>query len=113
MVGIGLAGRQQPQCGLTRFVYCDAQGRAEEVKLTRSGFALTLDHGQEALENLPLITHELAADEVESLDRVRPFVEHRYAGIANDLLHAPFGDVTRSEERRVGKECRSRWTRDH
>ena len=30
-----------------------------------------------------------------------------------DSAHAEFSELTRSEERRVGKECRSRWSPDH
>src|SRR5690349_22455413 len=36
------------------------------------------------------------------------------AGAEVDVWHAsPVGLYERSEERRVGKECRSRWARDH
>src|SRR2546429_7749692 len=30
-----------------------------------------------------------------------------------NLVRSPFNDVLRSEERRVGKECRSRWSPYH
>src|SRR5437762_11342054 len=39
-------------------------------------------------------------------------LDKRFPLAANQHLVASFGDVGRSEERRVGKECRSRWSRD-
>ena len=33
--------------------------------------------------------------------------------IAHDLANSALSSVTRSEERRVGKECRSRWSPYH
>src|SRR2546426_7927287 len=39
--------------------------------------------------------------------------ERRTAAIAAIAAHLPAGELTRSEERRVGKECRSRWSPDH
>ena len=36
---------------------------------------------------------DLAADQVEALDAVRPLVDHGDAGIAHELLHAVLGDV--------------------
>src|ERR1022692_3694555 len=38
-----------------------------------------------------------------------PYVKHYYF----HLIDAEWGHVTRSEERRVGKECRSRWSPYH
>ena len=34
-------------------------------------------------------------------------------GVAEELYHCGFEGVNRSEERRVGKECRSRWSPYH
>src|SRR5690554_1044156 len=39
--------------------------------------------------------------------------ELRLMFIALGQRHAGFDQLTRSEERRVGKECRSRWAADH
>ena len=36
---------------------------------------------------------ELAADQVERLDAVRAFVDLGDAGVADELLHAPFADI--------------------
>src|SRR5438876_5804038 len=38
-----------------------------------------------------------------------PLLTERLVGLMSDRIR----EVTRSEERRVGKECRSRWSRDH
>src|SRR5437016_13888314 len=39
--------------------------------------------------------------------------EHQQRGIGSDLMALAEDRARRSEERRVGKECRSRWGADH
>ena len=36
-----------------------------------------------------------------------------YSGKASNYVKVNAGETARSEERRVGKECRSRWSPDH
>src|SRR5688572_25014302 len=50
-------------------------------------------------------------------EQVRPGMIHYHIAVDTDCLPAgtviPKADPWRSEERRVGKECRSRWSPDH
>ena len=45
--------------------------------------------------------------------RVDIVIGNRLGDISNSLLVAEIKENTRSEERRVGKECRSRWSPYH
>ena len=67
--------------------------------------ALIADHPAEPREGARLLVVELPADADDDGTAVR--LEHRTVADLPDLLRA------RSEERRVGKECRSRWSPDH
>src|SRR5688572_6508311 len=57
--------------------------------------------------------------DIEShLERVTSYAESAYQQVSSDLKHdlafkIPLVVFKRSEERRVGKECRSRWTPYH
>ena len=55
--------------------------------------AFAFDQREEALGHLPVVARQLAPGEVERLHAVGAFVEHRHPRIADDLLHAPLGDV--------------------
>ena len=54
-------------------------------------------------------------DPFEYLQYVNPFIGTAYTGHTFPNATCPFGMVQpgRSEERRVGKECRSRWSPYH
>ena len=45
---------------------------------------------------------QLAADQVQRLDAVGPLVDHGDAGVAHELLHAPFADVAVAAEDLLG-----------
>ena len=89
---------------------CDVQGRPlEELRSPPLGEGIPGAGGI-----LRPVLHRILADGVKALG-----VEVRL-GIAVQSLHehesgiaAVFADGTRSEERRVGKECRSRWSPYH
>src|SRR5271166_3582910 len=53
---------------------------------------------QEGHDGAAAVLRELAAHEVERLDAIRALVDHRDAGVANELLHAPFRDVAMASE---------------
>src|ERR1051326_5325310 len=61
----------------------------------------------------PLLKVALAAGKTVALPRFSPQTESYSAGVVQnpqtDLQRGQFGIRERSEERRVGKECRSRW----
>src|SRR5271165_2084337 len=48
--------------------------------------------GQERLHRASTILAELSPDQIERLDAVRAFIDHRDARIADELLHPPFAD---------------------
>ena len=58
---------------------------------------------------------DLGADSLDLFELVMALEDEYSVEIpAEDLENlATVGDVMRSEERRVGKECRSRWSPDH
>ena len=63
----------------------------------------------------------LTLDEVEMLDEVEEELEEMHENLYHDNSNNPINfnnteietHLTRSEERRVGKECRSRWSPYH
>ena len=59
--------------------------------------------------NLQAISFDTASGEV-SIEVKRPWLCQRNA---EEFNHAEIAEKTRSEERRVGKECRSRWSPYH
>ena len=56
----------------------------------------------EGHEGASAVLGQLAADEVERLDAVGALVDHGDAGIADELLHAPFGDIAVPAEHLLG-----------
>ena len=46
-------------------------------------------------------------------DKACYYLDHTCETIDKSLIHVPSPDTIRSEERRVGKECRSRWSPYH
>ena len=63
-------------------------------------------------ENLKL---ELAPEAKERIQKCRDYLDHKIAESEEPLygITTGFGSLCRSEERRVGKECRSRWSPYH
>src|SRR2546425_11294181 len=66
-------------------------------------------HAREPEELLPR-PHDLTLDESEAPERPARRIEGGRAAVGED---GPFRRARRSEERRVGKECRSRWSPYH
>src|SRR2546422_7151296 len=65
------------------------------------------------IEPDPVHYDERFANLLSALNEVSPVVESADLGLAyvgTDGLEGIFGEPQRSEERRVGKECRSRWS---
>src|SRR5438046_5704259 len=61
---------------------------------------------------------DVSANNVPSKAGNKDFAQHQHMvtftlGLADGLMLYDPAYETRSEERRVGKECRSRWARDH
>ena len=56
------------------------------------------DVAEEGGDGAAAVLGQLAADEVERLHAVRAFVDHGDARVADELLHAPFGDVAVAAE---------------
>ena len=50
---------------------------------------------------------------IEATDMFLPFLEENGFGVRIEESPAIYADAERSEERRVGKECRSRWSPYH
>ena len=53
--------------------------------------------------------YKMGSDEIRALDKISLSIDK---GEFTVILR-PSGSLTRSEERRVGKECRSRWSPYH
>ena len=47
------------------------------------------------------------------IGNVKILVDNKMVVRANRLINEPVREIYRSEERRVGKECRSRWSPYH
>ena len=60
------------------------------------------DQLEEGLDGAAAIGAELAADQVERLDAVGAFVDLGDAGVADELLHAPFADIAVAADRSAG-----------
>src|SRR5262245_4077033 len=62
-------------------------------------------------DRLPELASELVRDQVTAIfaDNLAAAVSARAATATIPIVFAVGGDPVRSEERRVGKECRSRW----
>src|SRR5438034_11812751 len=74
-------------------------------------FIATLLHPMNADPNDPAVAFaEYAADQIWVASHLGQFVGVAVLGVA---LVALAGTMERSEERRVGKECKSRWLRCH
>src|SRR2546430_16699387 len=107
--GIGRAiAIQLAQEGATVVVnYAHAQAKAEEVLHTiekNNGKALVIQADVSQYQQVVGLIQQT----VEQLGRLDIMVNN--AGME---IHNSFLDYTRSEERRVGKECRSRWSPYH
>src|SRR5687767_1609296 len=88
--------------------------------LHAAGFhCLTIDvrgHGANAAEALPLSAGEFGLDAAAAFDALlaRPEVTvGAIVGHSMGAIGAILAGAWRSEERRVGKECRSRWSPEH
>ena len=69
----------------------------------------TLTQASQLLQSKKISAVELATEYLAVVPDIP-----RVLGFALGLLGlVPRGDLTRSEERRVGKECRSRWSPYH
>ena len=75
------------------------QALLEALGVKREGFVSAVflaeiaDFLEQRHDGTATIEAELATDEVKGLDAVRTFVDHRDAGIADILAHAPFFDI--------------------
>ena len=54
--------------------------------------------GEERRDRTPAVAAELAPDQIERLDAVRAFVDHRDAGVAYELLHTVLADIAVAAE---------------
>src|SRR5947209_19796712 len=88
--------------------------KAEEREHILLGFKKALEHLDEVIK---LIRHSKAPKEArEGLMTTWKFTERQAQAILDLQLHRLTQmerEKIRSEERRVGKECRSRWSPDH
>ena len=57
-----------------------------------------VDLGEKGGDRAAAVLGQLAADEIERLDAVGALVDHGDAGVAHELLHAPFGDIAVAAE---------------
>src|SRR5574341_2413887 len=105
-----------------------AEGRTTSRKLVEEALARIADPAGEGARAFLKVYAEQAREEAEHSDRLRRWgvVRSPVEGLPVSLkdLYDVAGDVTRagskllakaarSEERRVGKECRSRWSPYH
>src|SRR5688572_33352408 len=80
--------------------------------LQAAGFHLTLDHLGESVRSFDETTIA-ARDYVQLIDTIVASGIERNISVKLTKLGADIDRATRSEERRVGKECRSRWSQYH
>ena len=67
----------------------------------------------ECVETLTLL-RQLQVDSEQVLDQLQPDLKRQHTvGINAKGDNQKYFDLARSEERRVGKECRSRWSPYH
>src|SRR2546422_9673247 len=82
--------------------------RSLELNAEPLGERLVLD--VDVVENLDVVAHEADGDEQHSVVAGLRQLGHHGSGIGSEPR---LRRGTRSEERRVGKECRSRWSPYH
>ena len=87
--------------------------KEESVKLMTDKMAKFVGHiGKKLPDDVIAKLEELAAQETAPLPKVLYETMTKNQGLAVSL-DRPSCQDTRSEERRVGKECRSRWSPYH
>ncbi|HAO99277.1 MAG TPA: hypothetical protein DCQ83_04460 [Fibrobacteres bacterium] len=108
LAGIAALGGQfslRKRTSSNLFRYAPRQKRSRSLDLSGFNHVLNLDTANRILDVEGLATFESIAD--TTLPRgFAPL-------ITPELKHITLGGATRSEERRVGKECRSRWSPYH
>src|SRR5208283_1716750 len=104
LVGIGLGALRNPDRRSLEL----PEGSLQRSKVFRErGVALALPYeithlGQERLHRASTILAELSPDQIERLDSVRAFIDHRNPRIADELLHPPFAHVAVAAEYLLG-----------
>ena len=94
IIGIGHAVLQQPHHAGLHVAQCLAQGlRDERQPLVGRRGNVTGHETQPRLRAAPTLRTQLAAHQIERLNAVGAFIDHGDAGIAHELIHAPFGDI--------------------
>src|SRR5205085_6788456 len=86
---------------------CSSDLYYESLPADRLGLAVELE--AERMARLVLRDKQVTSEREVVTNERRYRVEDDVEGSANELLYKTA--FTRSEERRVGKECRSRWAR--
>src|SRR3989454_5782487 len=105
---VARAPQRRDQLRLEAVVDLAAQAAHEHLQHVGEGVVVVVPHVRGnggAIEHAPLLDHEqLEQGKLLGAQRDRPTAAPHLAGAQIDL---------RSEERRVGKECRSRWSPYH
>ena len=87
-------------------------GQARQVKVTKEN--TTIVNGAGSSEEIKARVAQIKSQiEVTTSDYDREKLQERLAKLAGGVAVIKVGAATRSEERRVGKECRSRWSPYH
>src|SRR5437762_11775024 len=102
---------------LAALTLCPGPARAQEGLIFAGGFfetlyaAVDMDylHVQHAELRFHIVDRKLTALVIPDLQADKPYVL-KCDRNSTQLIKVP---LTRSEERRVGKECKSRWSREH
>src|SRR3989449_10931419 len=99
-----LAGARNPKAARA-FIEFLLSARGQKVFMERGLFPITPKY---KVQGPPGSTAEMA---VEFTGGVRSYFDRELSNVYDEAIAAKRSE--RSEERRVGKECRSRWSPDH
>ena len=92
-----------------RILMAELAGRIEEVREVQSGMR---DIFAGAYSGLRMANIAMGIENVERVAGIVP-EEDRFVIRLRSIMGMDIPETTRSEERRVGKECRSRWSPYH
>src|SRR5690348_18362418 len=87
-----------------------AKRAAEDASRAKSAFLANMSHELRTPLNAIIGYSEMIEEEIQDCGQIQNIQDVQKIEYAGKHLLSLINDMLRSEERRVGKECRARWT---